>query len=66
MYILKYKYMYFKIYEIINRIFLRNRGRWFRICKKFKKLLIKNFDQGVHDHDMLVDIVHIGGKMQIF
>ena len=26
-----------------------------------------NFDQGVHDHDVLVDLVHIpGGKMQIF
>ena len=26
-----------------------------------------NFDQGVHDHDFLVDFVHIpeGGKMQI-
>ena len=26
----------------------------------------KNFDQGVHDHYVLVDLVHIpGGKMQI-
>ena len=27
----------------------------------------KNFDKGVHDHDVLVDLVHIpkGGKMQI-
>ena len=28
---------------------------------------IKKIDQGVHDHDVLVDLVHIpeGGKMQI-
>ena len=31
------------------------------------KNLNKNFEQGVHDHDVLVDLVHIseGGKMQI-
>ena len=30
-------------------------------------ILEKNCDQGVHDHDVLVDLVHIpeGGKMQI-
>ena len=32
-----------------------------------KKFEWKNCDQGVHDHDVLVDLVHIpeGGKMQI-
>ena len=32
-----------------------------------KNIWIKIFDQGVHDHDVLVDLVHIpeGGKMQI-
>ena len=37
--------------------------------KKFlnRKFEIKNCDQGVHDHDVLLDLVHIseGGKMQI-
>ena len=32
-----------------------------------KNLNRKNCDQGVHDHDVLVDLVHIseGGKVQI-
>ena len=35
--------------------------------KNVKKFEWKNCDQGVHDHDVLVGLVHIpeGGKMQI-
>ena len=35
--------------------------------KQLKNFELKNCDQGVHDHDVLVDLVHIseGGKMQI-
>ena len=44
--------------NIINKTKLKILG------KQFEK---KNCDQGVHDHDVLLDLVHIseGGKMQI-
>ena len=55
------KYPTYTLRTLINLINVKNVNKF---LKKFEQ---KNCDQGVHDHDVLVDLVHIpdGGKKQI-